>query len=254
MKCYYTRRNGEKEELLVIPSREGQGCVILLRGGRGCVTHFSAFPFLTQVCHNKNCRVIMKQEKQIKEDFYMQEDLLKQLIQQFGLWIIGALILLGALVWGITHLNAKPGEKVSILWGMVEYIKDKPQPELEKNLVQPKQKPKQAPEIISEPPAQPQPAEPPEGQLQGKITLPHSESHVPRWFKVRGSVSGPHRHLWLIERVGQLYWPKEPELTPQNRQWVGKVNEGGYPPGGNFELLLVDVSDNISERFGSVSN
>ena len=34
------------------------------------------------------------------------------------------LFLVGALVWGIAHFTAQPGEEVSILWGMVEYTKD----------------------------------------------------------------------------------------------------------------------------------
>jgi len=59
------------------------------------------------------------------------QNLIAELTKRFGLWAILALILAGALVWVIAHSQAKPGEKVSILWGMVEYTKGKSQPGLE---------------------------------------------------------------------------------------------------------------------------
>ncbi|MEA2083449.1 MAG: hypothetical protein U9O82_04240 [Thermodesulfobacteriota bacterium] len=57
-------------------------------------------------------------------------NLIDDLTKRFGLWAILVLLLLGALVWVIAHSQAKPGEKVSILWGMVEYTKGKLQPGL----------------------------------------------------------------------------------------------------------------------------
>lgn len=51
------------------------------------------------------------------------EKLIIELIKRFGLWIMLVLMLAGGLVWGIAHFNAKAGEKVSVLWGMVEYYK-----------------------------------------------------------------------------------------------------------------------------------
>lgn len=55
-------------------------------------------------------------------------DLIAELIKRFGVWVILGLFLAGTLVWGIAHFNAKPGEKISILWGMVEYMKGESQP------------------------------------------------------------------------------------------------------------------------------
>lgn len=85
--------------------------------------------------------------------------------------------------------------------------------------------------------------------LQGKIEAPVNRSEVPRHFLVKGTVSGKYRHLWLVERVGQLHWPKEPELNPVAGRWKGEVFEGGWPPEGGFELLLIDVSTETSSAF-----
>lgn len=87
------------------------------------------------------------------------------------------------------------------------------------------------------------PNEPRHGSLRGQIQQPESDATVPRQFIVEGTIFGRHRRLWLIERIGAMHWPKEPELKPKDGKWTGEVNEGGYPPEGRFELLLVDVSD-----------
>ncbi len=57
------------------------------------------------------------------------QDLIALLIKRFGPWVILALILVGVAVWFIAHLNAEPGEKISLFWGMVEYTKGKTQSE-----------------------------------------------------------------------------------------------------------------------------
>ncbi len=85
--------------------------------------------------------------------------------------------------------------------------------------------------------------------LSGKIESPANGSKVRRQFSVSGSLTGQPRHLWLVERIGELHWPKEPELKPISGQWHGKVFEGGYPPEGKFELLLVDISEETSNAF-----
>lgn len=38
-------------------------------------------------------------------------------------------------------------------------------------------------------------------------------------------------------------------MIPQDNHWTGEVNEGGRPSGGRFEILLVDVSENVNRRF-----
>jgi hypothetical protein len=89
----------------------------------------------------------------------------------------------------------------------------------------------------------------PPGVLSGTIISPSNGSNVSRHFDVEGTVFGRHRHLWIIERIGSMHWPKEPELMPQENKWRGEVNEGGHPPGGWFQILLADVSDNVSQMF-----
>ena len=82
---------------------------------------------------------------------------------------------------------------------------------------------------------------------KGKIEKPDSGSKVSRHFFVSGTASGTYRHLWLTVYIGNRYWPKEPKLIPnKNGNWKGEVHEGGKPPQGIFELLLVDVSEETS--------
>ena len=84
---------------------------------------------------------------------------------------------------------------------------------------------------------------------KGQIEIPVAGSEVSRHFEVFGTLSGTCRHLWLVERIGGRYWPKEPELKPKGGKWNGEVFEGGRPPEGIFELLLVDVSGKTSRNF-----
>lgn len=84
---------------------------------------------------------------------------------------------------------------------------------------------------------------------KGRIEKPINNSKVARHFEVVGTVSGTIRHLWLVERIGDQHWPKEPELRSTNGRWRGAVFEGGRPPEGKFELLLVDVSEDTARKF-----
>jgi hypothetical protein len=52
------------------------------------------------------------------------QDLITELIRRWP-WVIVASILMTVSVWLIAHLNAEPGEKISVLWGMVEYTEGK---------------------------------------------------------------------------------------------------------------------------------
>jgi hypothetical protein len=92
-------------------------------------------------------------------------------------------------------------------------------------------------------------AQPRPGILSGKIESPPDRSRVPRHFAIEGTIYNQPRHLWIIERIGNMHWPKEPELRPSGNRWRGEVNEGGHPPQGRFEILLVDVPDEISNKF-----
>ena len=56
-------------------------------------------------------------------------NIITELMRRYGIWAILALSVAGATVWAVAHSQAKPGDKVSILWGMVEYTKSKLQTE-----------------------------------------------------------------------------------------------------------------------------
>lgn len=51
------------------------------------------------------------------------EDLLKYLLNKWGIKSIIYVILITLIIWGLAHLAAAPGEKISVLWGLVEYTK-----------------------------------------------------------------------------------------------------------------------------------
>ncbi|WP_374692620.1 hypothetical protein [Accumulibacter sp.] len=85
--------------------------------------------------------------------------------------------------------------------------------------------------------------------LTASIQSPAGSAQVARHFAVDGVVSGTYRNLWLVVCIGDLYWPKEPRLSPDKGRWTGWVNEGGRPPGGRFEVLLIDVPDAMSAAF-----
>lgn len=86
--------------------------------------------------------------------------------------------------------------------------------------------------------------------LKGKIESPPSGTQVNRHFSVQGILTaGKPRNLWLIERIGQQHIPKEPKLVVREGRWEGEVFEGGWPPAGKFEILLVEVSDTLSKKF-----
>lgn len=85
--------------------------------------------------------------------------------------------------------------------------------------------------------------------LRGSIQSPPEGARVARVFTVQGTVAGEPRHLWLAVRIGDLYWPKEPELVATNGKWTGEVREGGNPPNGRFEVVLLDVPQATSAAF-----
>jgi len=150
------------------------------------------------------------------------------IIKQFWPYLIGLIITVGAVVWFIAHTKAEPGKKVSVFWGMIEYTKSSAS-----------ENSSQIDDVL------PTTLD----SLSGQISLPPNNAKVPRHFSVKGTITGSFRNLWLLERVEQLYWPKEPKLHPHDGRWTGEVHEGGNPPGRKFELLLVDVADEVNAHF-----
>jgi len=77
----------------------------------------------------------------------------------------------------------------------------------------------------------------------GAILSPTSGASVPRAFTVEGTLAGipADRHVWLAVRIGDLMWPKEPEVSAGAGPWRRQVVEGGSPPDGRFSLVLLMV-------------
>lgn len=55
------------------------------------------------------------------------DKIITELMRRYGIWVIFFLSVAVAAVWFVAHSQATPGDKVSILWGMVEYTKSKSQ-------------------------------------------------------------------------------------------------------------------------------
>lgn len=49
--------------------------------------------------------------------------LLADVVLRYGLRSLPFVVLAAAVVWGVTHRLAAPGQDVSVLWGLVKYTK-----------------------------------------------------------------------------------------------------------------------------------
>lgn len=96
---------------------------------------------------------------------------------------------------------------------------------------------------------EPQPAPlscdlPPGSEARACIETPQTNDTVGRNIVVDGKLAGipDGSHVWVATRIGDLYWPKEPEV-PIGPAFDVTVVEGGQPPDGEFSivLLLVDA-------------
>ena len=87
------------------------------------------------------------------------------------------------------------------------------------------------------------PAPPATAAPAGRILSPQSGEQLPRSFAVEGELSAIRRdhHVWIIGQVGNLLFPKEPEIPSQDRRWSQEVVEAGVSPGGQFALALLMV-------------
>jgi len=109
-----------------------------------------------------------------------------------------------------------------------------------------------SPTVIQPAPVQPtqtEEATPQRAEPDGEITAPKRGSSVPADFTVEGSLSGiPRRqHVWLATQVDDRLFPKPPELSAQDREFVQDVVEAGGPGGIRFSLVLLMV-DNAGQQ------
>jgi hypothetical protein len=87
------------------------------------------------------------------------------------------------------------------------------------------------------------PAPPPGAGPAGRILSPKSGERLPHAFAAEGSLAAIPRdhHVWVVSQVGNLLFPKEPEIPSQDRRWSQQVVEAGLPTGGEFSLALFMV-------------
>lgn len=76
------------------------------------------------------------------------------------------------------------------------------------------------------------------------IDTPANGGEVSRAFNVAGKTSNipAGSHLWVATQMGNLVWPKEPEV-PTGPVFNVTVVEGGNPPDGKFSIVLLLVTD-----------
>jgi hypothetical protein len=85
----------------------------------------------------------------------------------------------------------------------------------------------------------------PEGsnsEPRGAITFPRDGATVSQVFTAEGTLADvpDDLHVWLAAQVGELLFPKEPEIANEPH-WLDESIEAGNPPGGAFSLVLLTV-------------
>lgn len=86
----------------------------------------------------------------------------------------------------------------------------------------------------------------PEPDASGEILIPQNGERVARSFTVEGTLSDipDDRHVWVAVQIGNLLFPKEPEIPSADKHWSQDVVEGGNPAEGEFSVVLLTVDDN----------
>lgn len=77
----------------------------------------------------------------------------------------------------------------------------------------------------------------------GRIASPTTSQRVARAFTADGTLAGIPRdkHVWLAVQIGNLVFPKEPEIPAADQHFAQQVVEAGSPPDGRFSLVLLMV-------------
>ena len=88
-------------------------------------------------------------------------------------------------------------------------------------------------------------------KVTGSISDPQPNEAVRRTFKCSGVVTGmqPGLSLWLAVEVGDLVWPKESKVTPdQDNKWSAIVFEDGATQ--TFAVALFVADSKVDRRIG----
>jgi hypothetical protein len=84
---------------------------------------------------------------------------------------------------------------------------------------------------------------PKRGKAVAEIVSPRSGQEVDRRFTLRAKTTAipTDGHLWAASLVGDLLWPKEPELSVRDNEASATIGEGGAPADGKFSVVLLLV-------------
>jgi hypothetical protein len=88
-------------------------------------------------------------------------------------------------------------------------------------------------------------------KVTGSISNPQPDEEVRRTFKCSGVVTGmqPGLSLWLAVEVGDLVWPKESKVAPdQDNKWSATVFEDGATE--TFAIALFVADSKVDRRIG----
>ena len=86
-------------------------------------------------------------------------------------------------------------------------------------------------------------------KVTGSINEPQPDESVRRIFNCSGVVTGIQHglNLWLVVEVGDLVWPKENKITPnEEHKWSATVFEDGAAE--TFALALFVADSNANRR------
>ncbi len=80
------------------------------------------------------------------------------------------------------------------------------------------------------------------GEPRGAITFPKDGGFVGQVLSAEGTLRDipSDQHIWLAVQVGNLLFPKEPEISPDSH-WLVQSIEAEYPRGSQLSLALLMV-------------
>ena len=85
----------------------------------------------------------------------------------------------------------------------------------------------------------------------GLILVPQNGAVVDRIFdyKLELKYAKTEKHYYLLNQIGGMYWPKTRiNLSNSLTTYQGQSNEGGNPPNGRFDVVLLEVDQSEHER------
>jgi hypothetical protein len=92
----------------------------------------------------------------------------------------------------------------------------------------------------------PRAGKPRAGKPEGRILAPTNRERLAQEFSVAVALSAipAAYHVWIAVQVGNLFWPKNPEVRTRDQKWIRKLREVGLPRASlSLALLMVAATD-----------